>query len=102
MEKPEKITFEQLPDAVSYLIGEVSLLKQLMAQKPAQTKQAEEEYFTPSEMAQSLKVSMVTLWNWDKQGITNPLRIGNLKRYRKSDLERILVEINRKKELKGL
>lgn len=98
MDKQTKITFEQLPDAVSYLIGEVTMLKQMLAQKPAQLKQAEEEYLTPSEMAQSLKVSMVTLWNWDKQGITNPLRIGNLKRYRKSDFERILVEINRKRK----
>ncbi len=46
----------------------------------------EEEYLTPAEMAKALKVSLVTLWNWDKKGITNPIKIGNQKRYRRSDL----------------
>lgn len=50
----------------------------------------EEEYLTPKQFADALQVSLVTLWSWDKKGITRPLRIGNAKRYRKSDLEKIL------------
>ena len=49
-----------------------------------------EEYLTSSEYAEELKISLVTLWNWDKKGITRPLRIGKVKRYRRSDLEKIL------------
>jgi len=49
-----------------------------------------EEYLTPAQFAEVLSISLVTLWNWDKKGITQPLRIGNAKRYRRSDLERIL------------
>jgi hypothetical protein len=49
-----------------------------------------EEYLTPEEMSKTLKVSLVTLWSWDKKGITIPLRIGNKKLYRRSDLEKIL------------
>lgn len=49
-----------------------------------------EEYLTPSQFAEAVQVSLVTLWSWDKKGITRPLRIGNAKRYRRSDLERIL------------
>lgn len=49
-----------------------------------------EEYLTSGEMAKLLKISLVTLWSWDKKGITRPLRIGNAKRYRRSDLEKIL------------
>jgi hypothetical protein len=51
---------------------------------------AEEEYLTPQEFADALKISLVTLWHWDGKGITQPLRIGNKKRYRRSDLEKIL------------
>ena len=49
-----------------------------------------EEYLTPAQFAEALQVSLVTLWSWDKKGITRPLRIGNAKRYRRSDLEKIL------------
>jgi DNA-binding transcriptional regulator YiaG len=60
----------------------------------AQIEKKAETYLTPSEFAERLGISLVTLWNWDKKGITNPLRVGNTKRYRESDLEKILVEIN--------
>ena len=49
-----------------------------------------EEYLTPKQFAEALQVSLVTLWHWDKKGITKPLLIGKLKRYRRSDLEKIL------------
>jgi DNA-binding transcriptional regulator YiaG len=49
-----------------------------------------EEYLTPAQFAETLQVSLVTLWSWDKKGITKPLKIGNAKRYRRSDLEKIL------------
>lgn len=52
----------------------------------------EEVYLTPQEFADALKVSLVTLWHWDGKGITRPLKIGNKKRYRKSDLEKILTQ----------
>lgn len=50
----------------------------------------DEEYLTPAQFSEALQVSLVTLWSWDKKGITRPLRIGNAKRYRRSDLEKIL------------
>lgn len=49
-----------------------------------------EEYLTPQQFADALQVSLVTLWSWDHKGLTRPLRIGNKKRYRRSDLEKIL------------
>lgn len=54
------------------------------------TNSNEEEYYTPQRLATILKVSLVTLWNWDNKGILCPLRIGNAKRYRKSDIEKTL------------
>lgn len=50
----------------------------------------DEIYLTPAQFADTLQVSLVTLWHWDKQGITSPLHIGNAKRYRKSDLLKII------------
>ena len=90
--KPVKITFEKLPEALSHLIEEVADLKKIVTTQPKQSTQKEEEYLTPAEMMQCLKISSVTLWHWDKKGITRPLRVGNIKRYRKSDLEKIIVE----------
>jgi hypothetical protein len=50
----------------------------------------DEVYLTPAQFAETVQVSLVTLWSWDKKGITKPLRIGNKKLYRRSDLEKIL------------
>lgn len=41
---------------------------------------------TVDEAAEFLKVSRVTLWTWEKKGILNPMKIGNMVRYRKSDI----------------
>jgi len=51
------------------------------------------EYLTPEQVAQRLSISLVTLWNYDQKGITKPLRVGNLKRYRKNDLDSIFEAI---------
>ena len=57
--------------------------EKIIPQKP-------EKYLTPQEFADTIQVSLVTLWHWDKTGITKPVRIGNAKRYLLSDLEKIL------------
>jgi len=49
-----------------------------------------EVLLTPKELANKFNVSLVTLWHWDKRGLTKPVRIGNAKRYRLSDVEKIL------------
>lgn len=67
--------------------AEICFSKGLQEQLSAPSK---EEYLTPAQFAGELKISLVTLWSWDKKGITIPLRIGKAKRYRRSDLEKIL------------
>ena len=37
-----------------------------------------------------LDISRVTLWNWDKKGITKPILLGNLKRYKLEDINKLL------------
>jgi len=87
------MTFDQVPDALSHLIEEVADLKKIVTKVSENPPREDDVYLTPSEMAQSLKISMVTLWHWDNKGITKPLRIGNLKRYKKSDLQKIMKNI---------
>lgn len=45
-----------------------------------------DELLTPEETAQLLKVSKVTVWDWEKRGILNARRIGNQVRYLRSEV----------------
>ena len=94
---PGKVVLEVSPrDLQNY---SENLLKKALETKGSEVKPSE-EYLTPNEMAEALKVSLVTIWSYDKKGITIPLRIGNLKRYRKSDLEKIMQEYGGKEGTK--
>ena len=55
------------------------------------------EYLTRQEVAEILKVSLVTLSDWNKKKILNPYRLGNLIRYKRSEIEQALISINSKK-----
>ena len=94
--KQNRLTFERVPEAIESLLEELAELKKMLTNQKEQPTEEKEEYLTPSEMMQLLKISSVTLWNWDKKGITRPLRIGNQKRYRHSDLEKIIIEFGKK------
>ena len=48
------------------------------------------KYLTTNQVCELLSISRITLWSWDKKGITRPHRIGNLKRYKLSDIEALL------------
>jgi hypothetical protein len=73
-----------LADLIAF--GE-SIHKTATEEAKRKTSNHEEEYFTPQQLATLLQVSLVTLWSWDNKGILSPLRIGNTKRYRRSDIE---------------
>ena len=53
------------------------------------------EYITRKEAAKILKVSLVTLHDWNKKGILKPYRLGNLIRYKRSELDKALININK-------
>lgn len=50
----------------------------------------EEKYFTADETANLLKVSRVTLWQWNKKGILKPRKVGSVLRYTESDVKKAL------------
>ncbi|GAB4007178.1 hypothetical protein GCM10028808_10570 [Spirosoma migulaei] len=45
-----------------------------------------DELLTPEETAKLLKVSKVTVWDWEKRGILSARRIGNQVRYLRSEV----------------
>ncbi len=49
-----------------------------------------EKYLTTDQVCELLSVSRVTLWSWDRKGILESCRIGNQKRYKLSDIEKIM------------
>ncbi len=52
------------------------------------------EYITRQEARKLLKVSMATLTEWNKKGIIKPYRLGNLIRYKRTELDQALIKIN--------
>lgn len=54
------------------------------------------EYLTRKEVAKILKVSLVTLSDWNKKGVLKPYRLGNLIRYKTTEIEESLIAINKR------
>ena len=50
-------------------------------------------YVTRKEAAKILKVSLVTIHDWNKKGILKPYRLGNLIRYKRTELDKALIDI---------
>jgi excisionase family DNA binding protein len=48
-----------------------------------------ERYLTTEQVSEMLSVSRVTLWTWAKKGILNPVKFGNLSRYKLSEIENL-------------
>lgn len=46
--------------------------------------------YTTNYVAQLLSVDRSTLWRWDKTGYLKVVEVGGQRRYRKSDIDRIL------------
>ena len=87
-EGASKITLQVTPQDLKTFASDV--VKELVAAtRPAPPKN-KEKYLTTSEVCELLSISRITLWSWDKKGITRPHRIGNLKRYKLSDIEALL------------
>lgn len=50
-------------------------------------------YLTRQEVAKILKVSLVTLTDWNKKGVLKPYRLGNLIRYKRDEIDQALIAI---------
>jgi excisionase family DNA binding protein len=81
-----KITnpFQIILDEMNGVKSSIKELKSLFLQAP--TSQPEETFLTQKEVANLLGVSSVTIWTWEGKGILKSYRIGNLKRFKKSEI----------------
>lgn len=94
---PKKIiqVFDVTPDELKENIL-VDLRTELKSMAQNIQPQKQEEYLTRKEVASILKISLVTLHDWNKRKILNPYRLGNLIRYKRSEIDKALVSINSK------
>lgn len=84
-----ELTPEELQSYISLGVkNEISELKRELQ------RESSEQYLTRHETAKLLSVNLSTLWSWTKKGKINSLAIGNRVYYKKSDIEKSLVQIN--------
>jgi len=76
------IRADQMCEAIDYAI--------LKAKSEFEQKQIPEQYLTPKQAAGKLDVALSTLWRYDKQGYLSPVAIGGKRRYKLSDVNKIL------------
>lgn len=76
-----------------YIVKDVKAELNSLAQNFEPKKPA--EYLTRKEVANILKVSLVTLTDWNKRGILKPYRLGNLIRYKSEEIDAALISINK-------
>lgn len=56
----------------------------------------QEEFLTTEEVCKLLKLTRETIWRYTKKGIITSYRIGNLLRYKRSEINQSLIKINHK------
>ncbi len=61
-------------------------LKKWLPSIPATSTAEPDELLTPDETAKLLKVSKVTVWDWEKKGLLKKHHIGNQVRYLRSEV----------------
>lgn len=82
-----EISIGDLIEANTLLIAEVKReLEQTIADEKAET------YLSREKVAEMLEVSAATLWRWQKLNYLVPIMVGGKRRYRKSDVMKILGE----------
>lgn len=61
----------------------------------------EEKLRTVEETSERFGVSRVTLWQWGKKGILNPVKIGHVVRYKESEINHVLSSLRPQFTLKN-
>ena len=69
--------------------------KFIVAETKAQIEQSivdesAEKYFSPEKTAELLDCDKSTLWRWNKRGYLAPIELGGKRKYKKSDIDKIL------------
>lgn len=76
------------------LEGVEKLLKEFSEQF---TPKQPEIWMNRKEVGEFLGISLVTIHNWSKEGILKPYKIGTRVRFKRSDIEQMLLSSNKKR-----
>ncbi|TYA52736.1 helix-turn-helix transcriptional regulator [Formosa maritima] len=89
-----EVTIDELADAVAD-----KLMFKIENYLKVLSKKQNDEILTRQEVADYLKISLVTIHSWNKYGILNPIRMGNRIFYKKQDILDVLEQqkINKKR-----
>lgn len=85
--------FKNSPEiSVNLKVGDLSSLIDLAVSKAKSEFEAKEKeiYLTGAKAAEMLEINRTTLWRWGKDNYLNPIEVGGKRRYRLSDVNRIL------------
>lgn len=75
----------ELIEAIDYCVGKTRKeLEQIITDSNTET------YPSVDQVAKILSVDRSTLWRWSKQGYLTPMEVGGKRRYRMSDVNKIL------------
>jgi excisionase family DNA binding protein len=87
----EKITFDNMPQAIAKVYDEVSLIRaEITTIKQNFEPKAPAELLTRNEVAEMLKCDLSTIHNWTKKGKLIPYGIGNRVYYKRTEVEAVL------------
>lgn len=96
------LKFEDLPKAMETVLEKLSLIEQeLEAIKKNYQPITPEELMTRHETAAYLKVTLTTLWDWNKKGILLSYGIGNRVYYKRSEIIGILDKTGKPLKFRG-
>ncbi len=76
------INASQLLEVVDYAISKTKA--------EFEHKQQPEQYLTRKQTAEILDVDLSSLWRWNKENYLKPIEVGGKRRYKKSDIDKIM------------
>lgn len=76
------ISASQLLEVVDYAISKTKV--------EFEQKQQPEQYLTRKQTAEILDVDLSSLWRWNKENYLKPIEVGGKRRYKKSDIDKIM------------
>ncbi|CAA0242662.1 conserved hypothetical protein [Tenacibaculum maritimum] len=91
-----KITQIQGIEAIELLTEIQKIHAELILIKGSSETPKKDKLLTRKQTAELLQISLVTLWNWRKEGIIQAYRIGNKIRYKESKIIEALQTVNAK------
>jgi predicted DNA-binding transcriptional regulator AlpA len=93
------LTLEALPSAVYTLNQQVaeikSMISSLAKEKLDETSTEPERFVDQKKVSEIYGISSVTVWDWERKSILKSYRIGNLKRFKLSEVMQAPVPIKR-------